>query len=113
MCHREHLRVFRWFVVSFGHAHHHYAQILSQLPCGGTDQVADVFDYQEIKARLEIYFREGVADHMRLQVAGAACIDLNGGRASSFHALSVLTGLDIAFDHANNQAVAQAFDGAF
>src|SRR5260370_6498842 len=64
----EHLWIFSWLVISLSYAHDHHAQIFSQLPGCGTNQVADVLDDEQFDLR-QLNFRERVEDHMRLQMA--------------------------------------------
>src|SRR5258708_34528817 len=107
----EHLWIFSWLVISLSYAHDHHAQIFSQLPGCGTNQVADVLDDEQFDLR-QLNFRERVEDHMRLQMARSPRVDLHRRRARRFNALCVSAVLDIALDHANAQFVAQICDTA-
>ena len=91
-------RVFERLVLAFGDAQQDGAGLFAQVVAGGADQVADVFEEQN----LEVFdgpVRQGALHHAGIQMAGAAGSDLAHGEAETGQAARVVIGLDIAGEH--------------
>jgi hypothetical protein len=76
----EHVRVLERLVLALGHGQDHGLRALAQVEQRGADQVADVLDQQQRAAR-RIQRRHRGVDHLRVQVAARARVDLDDGRA--------------------------------
>ena len=74
----EHVGIFERLVLAFGHRQHHHLVRLAEVESRRADQIADILDEQQ-RAWHELQRLEGVADHMGVEVAALAGIDLDGG----------------------------------
>ncbi|CAI8740595.1 protein of unknown function [Methylocaldum szegediense] len=107
----EHVRVFQRFVLALGDREHDHADRFAQIEHGRTDQIADVLDEQNaVIAGFQILHT--MADHVRVQVAALAGIDLQHRNAGGAYALRIVLGLLVAFDHADVEPLLEFRDAA-
>ena len=90
----EHEGVFEGFVVAFGHGENHGVAGCAGVELGGTDQVADVFEDNEIDL-VKVEVVETLSGHLRIEVAHAAGMQLDGVHAGF---LLDLAGIYVAVD---------------
>ncbi|OIQ98697.1 hypothetical protein GALL_191970 [mine drainage metagenome] len=83
---------------------------LAQIEGRRTDQVADVLDHQQ-RAPGELQSLQRPADHLRVEMAAAAGVDLDRAGAGGADPLGVAVGLLVALDHCDRQAAAQQLYG--
>ena len=107
---REHVGILERLVLALGHRQHHHLVRLAQVECRGADEIAHVLDHHHrILAGREM--PERVADHVRVEVAALAGIDLHRRGARGADAIRVVGGLLVAFDHGDSQLPGEARDG--
>ena len=102
----EHVRIFERLVLAFGYRQQHHLVRLAQVEGGGTYEIAHILYHQDAVPR-RVQLRERVPDHMRIEMAALAGVDLHRARAGCADALGIVAGLLIAFDHADQVALAQ------
>ena len=99
-------------VLALGHRNHHHPQAFAQVVGGGANQVADIFNHQQLQGLqreacgLQLLHAPG--DRASLQMAGLAGADLDCGQASSPEPPGVVVGGQIADDHGHRSAGAGA-----
>ena len=71
----EHVGILDRFVISFRHAHDHDPFLFAEVEHGGAYQVADVFNEQHAVG-MRFHALEGVHDHVCVEVASLARVDL-------------------------------------
>ena len=113
----EDARVLDGLVVALGHRENHDGQVLAQVKVDRADQVANVFDKDDVDVFQTHRLVEGVDglhDHVALEMAQATRVDLDGGHAGFLHGDGVDVRGDIALDDGAAQAglVAQALVSA-
>ena len=113
----EDARVLDGLVVALGHREDHDGQVLAQVKVDRADQVTHIFDKDDVDVLQTDGLVEGVDglhDHVALEVAQAARVDLDGGHAGFLHGDGVDVRGDIALDNGTAQAgfVTQALVGA-
>ena len=113
----EDARVLDGLVVALGHRENHDGQVLTQVKVDRADQVAHVFDKDDVdvfQTHSLVKRVNGLHDHVALEVAQAARVDLDGGHAGFLHGDGVDIRGDIALDDGTAQAglVTQALVGA-
>ena len=81
----------------------------TQVEARRTDQVADVFNKQDAVIR-QRQARGGVGNHLGIQVAAFAGVDLNRRGTGFANARRVVNGLLVAFDHRAGDAPVQALE---
>ena len=113
----EDARVLDGLVVALGHREDHDGQVLTQVKVDWADQVTHVFDKDDIDVIEPNGLVErvnGLHDHVALEVAQAARVDLDGRHAGFLHGDGVDVRGDIALDDGAAQAglVAQTLVGA-
>ena len=106
----EDARVLVRLVVALGHRQDHDLRVLAQVEVGGTHQVADVLDDDQVEL-LERQRVDRALDHVALEVAGAAGVDLDRRDAVRLDLLGVDLARDVALDDRDAVAVAQGRDG--
>ena len=87
--------IFEWFVFAFGHGEQNEAQIFSEIVGRGTDEIADVFDEQEIE-RANVPIAQGVLNHRGFEVADRARGDLFHGSETSSQTRGIIFGREVA-----------------
>ena len=103
----EDARVLDRLVVALGHRKNHDGQVLAQVKVDWADQVTHVFDKDDVdvlKAHRLVERVDGLHDHVALEMAQAARIDLDGGHAGFLHGDGVDVRGDIALDDGATQA---------
>ena len=113
----EDARVLDGLVVALGHRENHDGQVLAQVKVDRADQVAHIFDKDDVDVLQTNGLVErvnGLHDHVALEMAQAARVDLDGGHAGFLHGDGVDIRGNIALDDGAAQAslVAQALVGA-
>ena len=93
----EDARVLVRFVVAFRYRQDHDLGVLAEIEVGRAHEVADVLDDDEIEL-VERQRGDGALDHVALEVAGAAGVDLDGRDAVRLDLLGVDLARDVAFD---------------
>ena len=104
--------IFRRLVVAFGHAEDADLYGLAEIKFGGTRDIADVLDEQQIDL-IQIQFREASLDQRRFQVARASREQLHDGHTEFLDALGVASGGDVAFEHRDAIAAIEKRDCLF
>ena len=97
----EDARVLDGLVVALGHREDHDGQVLAQVKVDRADQVTHIFDKDDVDVLQTDGLVEGVDglhDHVALEVAQAARVDLDGGHAGFLHGDGVDIRGDIALD---------------
>ena len=84
--------------------------LLAEIEGGRTDEVADVLD-EEQRAVGRFQPLHGVADHVRVEVAAFAGVDLQRWHTGGADALGVVGSLLITFDDLDGDRVLEQFDG--
>ena len=107
----EHLGVFERLVLPFGHGEHHHLVGLAKIKGSRADQVADVLDKQDIQL-IQIKGLSGMHNHMGIQVAAGAGVDLLDRYAGGGDPTGVVIGLLITFDHGTAIVSGQVPQGA-
>ena len=100
----EQQRILQGLVVALGDGGHADADMLAQPEFCGADQIADVVDDDGLHAG-QVQLRNGLLDHVGLQVAGTLGVQLDGPDAQGGHALGVLGGVEVALDDRHGAAV--------
>ena len=113
----EDARVLDGLVVALGHRENHDGQVLAQVKVDRADQVAHIFDKDDVdvlQADGLVERIDSLHNHVALEVAQAARVDLDGGHAGFLHGDGVDVRGDIALDNGTAQAgfVTQALVGA-
>ena len=70
----------------------------AKLEAGGTDQVANIFDDQQIE-KLKVKLAEGALQHHCVKVTLTAGVDLDSGCAGGSCPIRIQAGGDVAIDH--------------
>ena len=100
----EHQRIFECLVFAFSDGRDHHPMIFADAKLGGTDEIADVFDHEQIELR-ERQRRQRRSDHVRVEMTLAAearvGIDLHERDVKHREALRVVVPLNVAFDDAD------------
>ena len=107
----KHIRVFQWLVFAFGHRKHQYLGILPQIKTCRTDQVADVFDKQQIHG-CTTQFVTGLTHRLCIQVTAFTGSDLCGLYTGSANAVRILFRLLVSFDDGHPHLSLQRINGA-
>ena len=95
-------RVLERLVVALRHGQNHDREVLAQVKVNGAHQVAHVLDEDDVdgvQAHTGVERIDGLRDHVALQVAKAAGVDLDGGHADLFAREGVHVRGDVALDH--------------
>ena len=103
----EDARVLDGLVVALGHREDHDGQVLAQVKVDWADQVTHVFDKDDVdvlKTHSPVEGVNGLHDHVALEMAQAARVDLDGGHAGFLHGDGVDIRGDIALDDGTAQA---------
>ena len=113
----EDARVLDGLVVALGHREDHDGQVLAQVKVDWADQVTHVFDKDDVdvfQTHSLVKRVNGLHDHVALEVAQAARVDLDGGHAGFLHGNGIDIRGDVALDDGAAQAglVAQVLVGA-
>ena len=96
-------RIFVGFVVAFGDGCDEDGFVRAKFEVGGADEVADIFDDEQVELR-QVKLFERAVQHDRVEVTIAARVDLDGGSsASGGGAVSVNRGGDVAIDGCHAQ----------
>ena len=74
----EHVGILQRLVLAFGDRQHHHLVRLAEVEGGRADQVADILDEQQA-ARRGGELVERMADHVGVEMAALAGVDLHGG----------------------------------
>jgi len=106
----EHEGVLGRLVGTLGGAQEHDLCVLAQLELSGTDKISHVLHYQETDA-VEVEGREGLPDHVTVDMTGPARVYLDDGDAEAGHPLGVAGVLDVAFNNGDPEPVAEGLDG--
>ena len=83
--------------------------MLTEVEAGRADQVANVFDKQDVDVG-QVQSMQRVVHHVRVQVAGAAGRDLDRRDALGADALGIILGLQVALDHGDAQFSLERLD---
>lgn len=97
VCRVEHIRIFEGFVLPLGNRQNHHFVMLSQIKRSGANQITHVFDEEEIQ-RVQIEFLGGMPNHVGIEMAAGAGVDLPGRHAGGGNALRIVVGLLVPFD---------------
>ena len=113
----EDARVLDGLVVALGHRENHDGQVLAQVKVDRADQVAHIFDKDDVdvlQADGLVERIDSLHNHVALEVAQAARVDLDGGHAGFLHGDGIDIRGNIALDDGTAQAglVTQALVGA-
>jgi len=100
----EQQRILEGLVVALGNAGYTDTQMLAQQELGGADQIADIVDDNGLDP-FQIKLRQGMLDHIGLQMAGALGVELDGADTDLLHALGILGGIEVALDDGHPPAV--------
>ena len=71
----EHLGIFEGLVLPFGDREDRHLVVLAEVEGGGADQIADVFDHQDVGC-FQVEVLHAVADHMGVQMTAGTSVDL-------------------------------------
>ena len=101
-------------VVALRHGEDHDAEVLAQVEIDGTHEVAHVLDEDDVDVLQPHGVVEGIdrlSDHIALEVAQAAGVNLDGRHTGLLHELGVHVACDVALDDGAGEAegIAQAF----
>ncbi len=100
------------FIVAAGGAEHADFGVLAEIETDGADQIADVFDEEQIQ-RLDIDAIHGLHDVMGFEMAAFAGVDLDDAIGEAGDAVGVALGGEIADDDADTQACGRDAKGGF
>lgn len=106
----ENVGVFERLVLAFGDREQGDPARFAEVEGGGADEVADILDEQQ-PARRQRQLIQGVADHVCVEVAALAGVDLHRRRTGRANALGVVLGLLVAFDDRRRHAPAERLQG--
>ena len=101
--------VFQRLVFALGHRKHRHLVSFTQIEARRADQVADVFNKQDAVIR-QRQARGGVGNHLRIQMAAFAGVNLNCRGAGFADARRVVYRLLVALDHRAGDAPVEAFE---
>ena len=96
----KHARILQRLVVALGNGKDHDLRVLAQVEIGGTYEVANILEQHEIEV-IQVEHFHGPANHIRLQMARTASVNLHGWNALGFDALGVHGTRDVALDDSN------------
>jgi len=108
----EHLGVLERFVFPFGDGKNDDLVVFSQVEGGRADQIADIFDQQYVKI-VQVKVLGAVHNHVGIQMAPGAGVDLAHRDSGSGDALGIVIGLLVAFDDGEAEFVRQVTQGPF
>ena len=97
----EHERVLKGFVVAFGHGEDHGVAGRAGVELGGADEVSDVFEDDEIDF-IKVEVVKSLAGHLRVEVAHAAGMQLNGrhsGLLLDLHCIHIAIDVGLHYGH--------------
>ena len=104
----EHVGVFDRFVFALGHGQNRHLVRFPQIKGRRADQIADVFDQQQrILGQAQLFHR--VSDHVCVEMAATAGVDLDCRGARGTNAFGILTGLLVAFDDGHRLSVEHCY----
>ncbi|CDW93714.1 hypothetical protein THICB2_400015 [Thiomonas sp. CB2] len=106
----EHVWVFQRLVLALGHRENGHLVRLAEIEGRWTDQVAHILDEQHASL-LRVELGDGVADHVGVQVAALAGVDLHAAHAGGADAVGVERGFLVAFDYRQIKFAAQGGEG--
>ncbi len=106
----EHVGILERLVLALGDRQDGDLVVFAEVEGGRADEVADVLD-QEQRFVLGLQALHGVADHVAVEVAALAGVDLQRRHAGGADALGVVGGLLVAFDDVDGDLVLQQLDG--
>jgi len=106
----KHRRVLQWFVFTFGNREEHHTQGFTEIKGSGANQIADVFDHQQIH-RAEIQAFHRFRHHAGFEVAESAGRDLDDGSAGGPEPGRVVVGGEVAHYDPRSQLAAQGSEG--
>ena len=101
-------------VVALGNREDHDREVLAEVEVDGAYEVADVLDEDDVDGIEAHALVEGVNrlfDHVALEMAQTARVDLHGGDTRLLHGHGVDVGGDVALDNGGAVAVAEALVG--
>ena len=107
----EHVGILERLVLALGHREDHHLARLAEVEGGRADEVADVLDQQQRAVR-QRQARQRLGDHLRVEMAALAGIDLQRGDARGANPLGVEVGLLVALDHRDRHFAAKSRDAA-
>ncbi len=108
---REHFRIFERLVLALRHGEHDDLMRFAEIKSGRTNEIADIFDEQQ-PAACKLQLVKAMADHMRVEMAALAGVDLDRRRARGANALRVVRRLLIALDDGDREPIFQFADRA-
>ncbi len=112
----EGLGVFGRFVRAFGHRNQDYPLMLAQVEGGRANQVADIFNKEQvdrITARLFFQQMQSPVDLGRIQMAGPSGGDLHHRHPLGPDPLGITVSLDIPLNYPDSDLALQSFNGFF
>ena len=107
-----HAGVFIGFVIPLGDRSDEYILMRAQFEVCRADQVADVFDQQQVEFR-EFELLEGIAQHDRVEVALTTGVDLDGRGPGGSGPVGVDAGGDIAIYGGNLETLSYSLERLF
>src|SRR5271157_1429199 len=107
----ENRRILKRLVFAFGGAQQNDLCVFSEIVAGRTDQVADIFDNQQVEI-FELPVFKVFTDHLGVKVAGAAGGNLLHRKSKPRQAFRIIFGLQIAGKHSNPRALVHALERA-
>jgi hypothetical protein len=108
----ENDRVLGRLVIALGHAQQSDVTVLAEVEARGTDEIADIFDEQEIDRR-ERQLMQRLVDSLRIEMAGGARRDLHGRYAMGAYAHRIVVGSQVPLDHRDSNPALQRHDRRF
>ena len=114
LCFAKNAGILQGFVFALGDAEHDNFGVLAQVVAGGANQVADVFDQQQVQ-RFTIVQPAGqlIFHHPRIQVAGTGGGNLSNGIAVASQTASIVVGLDVAGKNCGPYSCRRRFERLF
>src|SRR5271157_183488 len=107
----ENRRILKRLVFALGGAQQNDLRVFTEVVAGRTDQVADIFDNQQVEI-FELPVFEVLPDHLGVEVAGTAGGDLLHRKSELRQAFRVIFGLQIAGKHGDPRAFVHALECA-
>ena len=104
--------VFAGFVFAFGDGEKDETEVFAEVVAGGADEVADVFDEEQVEV-LEVPVFEGIVDHLCVEVAGGAGDDLLDGRSASSKSHGVVVGCEVSDESGDAEVMGAAHGERF
>src|SRR6476660_5730867 len=107
----KHMRILQRLVLPLRHRQNRHLRSLTEIKERRTYEVANIFDHDD-RADRRLELAHSTRDHVRVQMAPAARVDLHYWRASCMNSLTVMSGCLITFDDEKCVAVLQVANGA-